>query len=502
MFENAETGSRVDKVAFKVRVPSLRVDLLNAQYDLRRSDFSVLILVAGDDRLGCNSSVDLLNNWMDARRIDTEVFIEPSEEEASRPRFWRYWRVLPRHGRVGLYLGGWARHIVGARISDQIDDLEFERRAAHAERFERALTDDGSLVLKFWLHLPRKELRERIKRVDADPALSWQIDDIDRVLYKRYDEVMPYMERYVRLTDRSSAPWRIVEGVDKHYRDLTIAETVVAEIRARLDANQSTLDAHQANHNATEGIAATAAPAVLTASQRGPLDAVDLTQSIERPEYKAHLGDLQARLARLMRALRGKRSPVLVFEGWDAAGKGGAIRRITRPLPARDYRVISTGAPTEEERSRHYLWRFWRDIPRSGRMAIFDRSWYGRVLVERVEGFATDAEWRRAYEEINDFEDQLVERGLIVVKFWMHIDPDTQAERFEARSQTGYKKYKYTEEDRRNRLRWDDYETATNDMIAHTSTEVSRWRLIAANDKRFARVSVLETVCEQLERAL
>ena len=191
---------------------------------------------------------------------------------------------------------------------------------------------------------------------------------------------------------------------------------------------------------------------------------------------------------------------MIVFEGWDAAGKGGAIRRLIRPLPVRDYSVISTGAPTEEELSRHYLWRFWRDIPANGRMAIFDRSWYGRVLVERVEGLASTTAWRRAYEEINDFEGQLAERGLIVMKFWLHIDRETQAERFQERVQTGYKKYKLTEEDHRNRLRWDDYKAAANEMIARTSTEISHWRLVAANDKRFARVRVIESVCDRLER--
>ncbi len=491
MFESAETGNKVDKAVYKSRLPGLRVDLLNAQFDLCHANLPVLILVAGDDRLGCNSTVDLLNDWMDARLIDTEVFVEPSLEESARPRFWRYWRVLPRKGRIGLYLGGWARNIVGARISDKIDDDEFERRAAHAVRFERALTDDGALVLKFWLHLPRKELRKRIKRADADPARSWQIDDIDRVLLKKYERVLPVMERYVRATDHSAAPWRIIEGVDEDTRDLAIAETVAAELRARLDAPEVT--------SPNPAPTATAAPA-LTDLGQSPLDALDLSASLERDEYKARMGTAQARLASLVRALRGGRSPVIVFEGWDAAGKGGAIRRLTRPLPARDYRVISTAAPSEEELARHYLWRFWRDIPRSGRLAIFDRSWYGRVLVERVESLATTAAWRRAYDEINEFEAQLVERGLVVIKFWMHIDPQTQAERFDERSRTDYKKYKMTDEDLRNRLRWDDYATAAAEMIARTSTEAAPWHLVPANDKRYARLQVVETVCEQLDR--
>ncbi|MEQ8316322.1 MAG: polyphosphate:AMP phosphotransferase [Phycisphaerales bacterium] len=491
MFENAETGSTVDKDVFKKRVPGLRVDLLNAQFDLRDADFSVLILIAGDDRLGCNSVVDLLNEWMDARHLKTEVFVEPSSEEAARPRFWRYWRVLPRRGCIGLYMGGWARHILDARIAGTIDDLEYERRVSHAVRFERALTDDGSLVLKFWLHLPRNELRNRIERADADPALSWQVDDVDRALLKDHDRVMPIVERYVRLTDRSTAPWHIIEGVDEDYRDLTIGETIASAVRARLDA---------AGPAASEPAVTESEPTTLTAPQRSPLDAVDLGQSLERDEYKDRLGEAQARLARLVRGLRGGRSPVIVFEGWDAAGKGGAIRRLIRPLPVRDYHVISTGAPNEEELARHYLWRFWRDVPANGRMAIFDRSWYGRVLVERVEGLASATEWRRAYEEINDFEDQLAERSLVVMKFWLHIDRDTQAKRFELRSRTGYKKYKLTDEDHRNRLRWDDYKAAANEMIARTSTEISHWHLVPANDKRFARVSVIESVCERLER--
>ncbi len=491
MFENAETGSTVDKEMFKKRVPGLRVDLLNAQFDLRQADFSVLILIAGDDRLGCNTVVDLLNEWMDARHLNTEVFVEPSSEESARPRFWRYWRVLPRRGCIGMYMGGWARHILDARIAGKIDDLEYERRVSNAVGFERALTDDGSLVLKFWLHLPRKELRKRIKRADGDPDLSWQVDDVDRALLKDHDRVMQICERYVRLTDRSTAPWHIIEGVDEDYRDLTIGETIAAKLRARLDAPKS----DESTPASPDGVQAT-----LTVPQRSPLYTENLGQSHERDEYKQRLGEAQARLARLVRGLRGGRSPVIVFEGWDAAGKGGAIRRLIRPLPVRDYSVISTGAPTEEELSRHYLWRFWRDIPANGRMAIFDRSWYGRVLVERVEGLASTTAWRRAYEEINDFEGQLAERGLIVMKFWLHIDRETQAERFQERVQTGYKKYKLTEEDHRNRLRWDDYKAAANEMIARTSTEISHWRLVAANDKRFARVRVIESVCDRLER--
>jgi polyphosphate kinase 2 (PPK2 family) len=190
------------------------------------------------------------------------------------------------------------------------------------------------------------------------------------------------------------------------------------------------------------------------------------------------------------------------MEGWDAAGKGSAIRRMTRAMDAALYRVIPVAAPTEEEKSRHYLWRFWRDLPRPGKMVIFDRSWYGRVLVERVEGFATEPEWRRAYAEINDFEEQLAEHGIVLRKFWLHISKEEQARRFEERRLTPYKKYKFTEEDERNRAKWDKYTTAVDEMLERTSTDLAPWHIVPANDKRFARIAVLREVCKGLKQGL
>jgi polyphosphate kinase 2 (PPK2 family) len=220
-------------------------------------------------------------------------------------------------------------------------------------------------------------------------------------------------------------------------------------------------------------------------------------------DYGDTLGALQERLSRILVAhVVHKRRAAIVFEGWDAAGKGGAIRRLTRPLSARDYEVVSYAAPTEEERAHPWLWRFWRRLPRAGRMLIFDRSHYGRVLVERVEGFAKPDEWERAYDEIVDFERQLCEHGCIVLKFWLHISQSEQLARFRARQQTPYKKYKITEEDFRNRQRWDDYVRAVDEMVARTSTEHAPWHLVPANDKRVARLEVLKQVNRALERAL
>ncbi|HMB70733.1 MAG TPA: polyphosphate:AMP phosphotransferase [bacterium] len=492
MFEDAEVGHELSKDEYRTAQETLRVDLLNAQFDLRSADFSVLVIVSGDDRFGRSEVVDLLHEWMDARYLVTNVFSAPTDEERERPRLWRYWRGLPPRGRIGIHLGGPGFGAIVDRLNGKADDAELVRRADHVRRFERTLTSDGVLVLKFWLHVPRGELKKRLKRAKKDPTLAWAVDKEDRRILKKYGKLMEVADRFLRATDTPHAPWRIIETTDSRYRNVAIAVAILGALQHRLANGES---------SPPPGSGSAAVPAA--PDGRGPLDSVDLSAQLPYDEYKDVLREQQARFGELARRAWDEGiSPVLAFEGWDAAGKGGAIRRLTRAVPAKLYRVTPIAAPTEEERSYPWLWRFWRHLPRAGRMAIFDRSWYGRVLVERVEGFADEAAWRRAYEEINDFEDQLVENGAPVIKFWLHLDPDEQLRRFRDRERTPYKKYKITDEDYRNRGRWDDYVAAVNEMVARTSTATSPWHLVAANDKRWARVQVLRTVGNALERAL
>jgi AMP-polyphosphate phosphotransferase len=233
------------------------------------------------------------------------------------------------------------------------------------------------------------------------------------------------------------------------------------------------------------------------------LDNLDLSRQLSDARFKTRLAEQQSRLNQLQRRARQRDvSTIAVFEGWDASGKGGAIRRVTGALDARDYDVIPVAAPTEEERAHHYLWRFWRHLSRAGRLTIFDRSWYGRVLVERVEGFAREDEYMRAYGEINQFEEQLVAHGILMVKFWLHVSKEEQLRRFRDRTRTSYKKWKIGDEDWRNRARWTDYTIAVNDMVARTSTRIAPWALIEGNDKNFARVKVLTTLADRLEDRL
>jgi len=474
MFEQCAPARPVSKEEYKREEPGLRVDLINAQYDLRLAPFPVLLLVNGDFRTGADEIVDRMHAWMDARYMLTSVFESPTDEESQRPRFWRYWHALPPKGRIGVFLGAWTLRTIADRALERCDDAEFARRIGHVRRFERMLVEDGALLLKFWIHAQGGGGKKR----KGERGPDWRIYDDPKT-------AAPFARRYVRDTSTALAPWLVVDGSDRRHRDLTVMRAIRDALHARL-----------------AGLPEPAAPPAATVSD-APLSSVDPGEQLEHGAYRKRLAKAQKKLAkRAHRARRRGRTTVLVFEGRDAAGKGGVIRRITGPLHARDYTLVPIGAPTDEERAHHYLWRFWRHLPRAGRVLIFDRSWYGRVLVERVEGYATEAEWRRAYEEINDFEAQLVEHGFVLLKFWLQIDADEQLRRFRGREQTPYKKYKITDEDYRNRDRWDAYESAANEMLLRTSPSMAPWHVVSANDKRHARVTVIETVNDALKAAL
>jgi polyphosphate:AMP phosphotransferase len=446
-----------------------------------------VVLLTGDDRAGVNEVLHRLHEWMDARYIQTHAFSAESDEGPERPRLWRYWNALPRNGQLAIFVGDWSTSLLVEAATGELDEADFERGMEHIECFEQELVESGALLLKFWIHLPGKRARKQRKKARKAGGPEFRSDALDRRVRERHDEILAEAEGLIRRTSTAAAPWQIVDGSDEKSRDFRVAETILAALRSRLDARE----AAPVGNGALALPDADARPSVLSA--------VDLGASLPYDDYKSQLDDWQQRLHDAVERARRKRvAAILVFEGWDAAGKGGAIRRITRALDARDYQTAPIAAPTEEEKAHHHLWRFWRKMPRDGRIAIFDRSWYGRVLVERVEGFASDTEWRRAYAEINDFEAQLVEHGSMLCKFWLHIDPDEQLKRFRAREKTPYKKYKIGPDDYRNRGKWDAYVEAVDEMAARTSFERAPWHMIPANDKRFARVAIVRTVAEAL----
>ena len=490
MFESAELGHKIDKTTYDKEVPQLREDLLNAQFDLaEKGKFQVIILVGGVDGAGKGETVNLLNEWMDPRHIQVHAMAEMSDEERERPAMWRFWRALPPKGKIGVYFGSWYTAPIVRRVLKQSSAAELNQHIERIKHFERMLTNEGALVLKFWFHLSKEVQSKRLKTLEKDPKTRWRVTAQDWQRFKLYDKFRKVSEHTLRETSMAEAPWVVVEGSDARYRNLTVGKTLLQALRDRLDHPVKPV--------------ARVAPLQPPIDQLDVLDKLDMTQKIVKKKFDTELEKYQGKLALLTRDPKFRKiSVIAVFEGSDAGGKGGAIRRITGALDARHYRITPVAAPTEEERAQPYLWRFWRHVPRIGRFTIFDRSWYGRVLVERVEKYCTEADWMRAYGEINDFEEQLTESGAVVVKFWLAITKDEQLRRFKEREKIGFKRFKITEEDWRNREKWEDYEGAVCDMVDRTSTEIAPWTLVEANDKNFARIKILKTLCQRIEEAL
>ncbi len=492
MFESAELGHKISKSVYKKELPELREQLLDDQLDLLQSGkFPVIILLAGVDCAGKGETMNLLHEWMDPRHIESHAQRELTDEEQERPQMWRYWRDLPPKGKIGIFIGSWYSSPLIENVHGKSKNAELDQQLDRMIRFETMLCNEGALILKFWLHLSKEQQKKRLNKLEKDPKTSWRVTDNDWKNYKLYNRFRMVSERMLRNTSTPESPWIIIEGADEQYRSLSIGKAIHEALRHRLDTVEQ--------HNIEEPIP----PLFTSIDGLHILQTLDMTKTVSKKKYDDELEILQGRLNLLSRHKNfNKLSVVMVFEGNDAAGKGGSIRRVTQALDARAYRIIPIAAPTEEERAQPYLWRFWRHLPRRGRFAIFDRSWYGRVLVERVEGFCSQADWMRGYGEINDFEEQMVRNHTVVVKFWLAITEDEQLKRFKEREKIGFKRFKITEDDWRNREKWPLYQQAVCDMIDRTSTEIAPWTLIEANDKNHARIKIIKTICNQIEQAL
>jgi polyphosphate:AMP phosphotransferase len=496
MFESVELGHQLTKEQYNAELPGMRSQLLQAHFDLRGREFPVIVIISGADGAGKGGVVHRLNEWLDPRGVETHAFLDASDEERERPPYWRFWRAMPGRGRIGIFFRSWYSDPLVQQVYGKTKTNRFDAELDRIAAFEQMLVDDGAVLVKFWLHLSKPEQKKALKKLDREGRTT--PDDWKHL--KMYDRFIQASERAIRRTDSGSAPWHLVEATDRRYREFTVGSILLKAIRQRLQETPAKTAARviekTAPAKAAVGMAARPEP-------ESVLDRVDLTQELSNGTYSDELESYQTRLAKLAWAAhRKKRSMVLVFEGWDAAGKGSAIRRVTQALDPRLYNIVGIAAPTDEERAQHYLWRFWRHLPRAGFTTFFDRSWYGRVLVERVEGFAPEATWGRAYHEINEFEEQLAEHGIVLCKFWIHISQDEQLRRFKERETVAYKQYKITAEDWRNRKNWNDYMAAVNEMVTRCSTEYAPWTLVAGNDKKYARVQILQTIVDRLGKAL
>jgi len=495
MLAEAEVGHQVAKPAFAKAVPGLREALIDAQFQLTQSRrFAAIMILSGVSGAGKSEAVSRLLTWMDPRYIDAlAIGRDESDEQRLRPYMWRFWQILPPKGRITILFEHWYTLPVRQHALNEISDAELGERLAEINRFEQMLTNEDVLLMKYHLHISRKDQRRRLEKFAGDPRMRWRLTEEDALYVKYYKAVMESMEETLRLTSHGHAPWIVIEATDRRYRELALGQSWLQALRDRLDAPAVRAKPREAH-------ASEPAP---SPDARSVLSALDLRSCVAPRSYPDKLVTLQGKLALLTRDKAfGKHSLILVFEGSDAAGKGGTIRRVAHGIDPRLYHIVPVAKPSDEEAAHPYLWRFWRHVPRRGRVAIFDRSWYGRVLVERVEELCDPADWGRAYGEINDFEADLAAHGTIIVKFWLAISKEEQLRRFKERERRPFKRFKITKEDWRNRERWADYERAVDDMVARTSTDLAPWTLVEAEDKRFAHLKVLKTVCDRLEAAL
>lgn len=490
IFRSAEKPVSMPDAEFRKRKDGLRLDLIALQQRIRaEARFPVIVVLAGVKGAGVIDTLNVINTWMDPRWVETHAFEDPSDEERERPPFWRYWRSLPAAGAMGLYLEGWYGELLGldpARPVGRGDD-----RLRHIAAFEETLSDDGALILKFWLHLNERQQRRKVEEPDGeDPVFGLRPADHAWRPQPPYSVYTKTAAHVIAATSTDRAPWHVIAGRDANHRRATILDILRQSFAHHLK--------RRARAAKTGGAKTSrAAPAA------GVLAELKLDQAVSDKDYAEAFHALQARLYAAQQAARdAKVSSVFAFEGWDAAGKGGAIRRLAYALSAYNYNVVPIGPPTEEERAHHYLWRFWRALGRAGHITIFDRSWYGRVLVERVDNLVPKAAWQRAYEEINTFEEQLTASGIVLLKFWLHVDRAEQLKRFREREKDPAKRWKLTGDDWRNRRHWNAYASAVNDMVKRTSTPQAPWHLIPANSKKFARITIMETIADALEQAV
>jgi len=495
MLENVDLTKQLDKETSRKVLPELQDRLRDLARQVYDAGIPVIILFEGWDAAGKGTNINRLVERLDPRGFKVHPVSAPLEDERLRPFLWRFWNKIPARGQIAIFDRSWYGRVLVERMDKLCAKAEWQAAYHEIRDFERQLADDGTVVVKFWLHISKKEQRRRFEKCEADPFLRWKIEKEDWKHHREYKKYYRAVEEMFEKTSTAQAPWTIVEAEDRRFATIKVLQTVC----------DAMTDAAKKNGPAKPAVAPAKAPARARPAIRVAtiLDKVDLSKKLDKDEYSTRLKKLQVRLRELEFEMYHRRLPVIVlYEGWDAAGKGGNIKRLTQTLDPRGYSVIPIAAPTGDEKTHHYLWRFWRQIPKAGHLAIFDRTWYGRVLVERVEGFCSEAEWKRAYHEINEFEGQLASFGTVLCKFWLQISKEEQLRRFKERETVAYKHYKLTDEDWRNREKWSRYEPAVVDMLEKTSTTYAPWTIVEANCKWYARVKTLATLVQAIERGL
>ena len=514
MLEKVDLTKKLSKEEYKEKMPQLEARLGRLQRECKALGIPIMIVFEGFGASGKGLQIGRLIQSMDPRGFEVHPIKNETEEERMHPFMWRFWTKTPAKGRIAIYDGSWYRRVLIDRFEKRTKNKELADVFHSINSFEEQLAEDGTLIIKLLLDIDKKEQKKRFDKLEKNKETAWRVTQGDKERNVHYDEYAAMMEDMLFKTDTDHAPWTIIESMDKRFATLKIYTTVIKAMADQIEKLQKEKEEKEAKKLAdSESAAGGETDAVAEIAKEADEEMKDLQVSIlskadmslhyTREEYKEKLDKLQKKMEKLHGELYRRRIPVVLgFEGWDAGGKGGAIKRLTERMDARGYVVNPTASPNDIEKAHHYLWRFWRAMPKDGHVAIFDRTWYGRVMVERIEGFCTTEEWKRTYKEINDMEKDLYDAGAVVIKFWMHIDKDEQERRFRERQENPEKQWKITDEDWRNREKWDQYEDAVNEMLMRTSTDYAPWVVVEGNDKYYARVKVLRTVVEAIEARL
>lgn len=492
MLYEINLNRKMEKEEYKEKIEPLKKKLETLAVRVREEKLPVIILFEGFGAAGKGSMISKLIDNLDPRGFSVHTIAKPTDTELRMPPMWRYWNTIPQYGQISIMDRSWYRGVSVDSVDDFERDEAVEQNLEDIRCFERQLVDGGYLILKFFLQISKAEQKKRFEKLEASDLTKWRVTKEDWRHNREYDKHLKAFDEMIESTSVSFAPWTVVESTDKRYAFEKVLRHVVEQIESALEERKRGNWGKQPVLPRDFGLVKTPL-----------LSEIDLNRSAEEERYKKELKRYQERLGELHNELYLRKIPMIIaYEGWDAAGKGGNIKRVTKALDPRGYEVVPIAAPTKIELEHHYLWRFWNDLPKSGHITIFDRSWYGRVMVERIEGFCSEEDWRHAYREINEFERYLYQSGMLVMKFWLHIDKEEQLRRFTKRQNTPEKQWKITGEDFRNREKWDQYEVAVNEMLQKTNTENCPWYIIESNDKPYARLKAMRKITEYVERHL
>ena len=498
MLREVDLNKNLTKNEYKEMMDKLAPKFAALQREARAKGLPVMVVFEGWGASGKGTMISRLIQPLDPRGFKVFTIQAENEEEHMHPFLWRFWTKTPAKGRMHIFDRSWYRRVITEQMDAPMDQKRLDAAYHQILSFEEQLSADGTLIIKFFLHISADEQEKRLKKLERSSETKWRVTKADWKHFKQYKAYLPMYDHMLEQTDMSWAPWHVIEATDREYAAVKVMTIVAGMIEERLNEENAKESRSHLAERAQEEL-----PGTEETMRTTVLDGVDVSLTMTKEDYKKRLSVLQKELTRLQNEMYLKRIPVVVaLEGWDAAGKGGAIKRLTEPLDPRGYEVVPTAAPNDIEKAHHYLWRFWRAMPKDGHMTIFDRTWYGRVMVERIEGFCSQAEWRRAYREINQMEQNLTDHGVIVLKFWLQIDKDEQERRFNERMEDPEKQWKITDEDWRNREKWDAYVKAVDEMILRTSTTYAPWTIVEADSKYYARIKILETVDRALKNRI